>query len=88
MRLGNLVKTGTNRLPMQLANNYSKINANGGQQNINSERERNLIIKVCDIILANDIQFPRFRSYSQNVAREMFLYSQKLAKVKRSLAFF
>ena len=61
---------------------------NGGQQNINSKRERNLIVKVCDIILANDIQFSRFRSYSQNVAREMFLYSQKLAKVKRSLAFF
>ena len=54
--------------------------------NINSKTERNLIIKVCDII-ANDIQFSRFRSYSQNVAREMFLYSQKLPKGKTSLAF-
>ena len=46
-----------------------------------------MIIQFSDIILAKDILFPRLRSYSQNFASEMFLYSQKLAKAKYSLAF-
>ena len=60
---------------------------NGGQLNINSKRDRTLIIKFSDIFLENDIQFPQLRSYSHNFANEIFLYSQKHAKAKSSLAF-